>query len=359
MTFNNEIQSQKVTFNNEIQSQEDGINRANRAINDLSIPRVIINAIHEGKKGIGNFKSVSDYLCNKNTDVTIDNVRNWFKLFSTELEPKFKPHNDVNTIDEYCNDIYYEAQSGVNRKDLSKDERTLIRKINDFGVGLKGICTFKDLYNSVDLWLYPGYVESNNDLLGVYQRDLKVGLLIDEIDKVAEDAEDKGLLSFLELDKDKFNSYLTSYVYIHELFHRYYDLFHEEAIKTTVPQIEEPMAELGALVTIKEMVSQKLFDKSFFKVAYQQVYAKCGTDKYYHYSLGSTLFDKGYGKELIEHYVRVSSLFDVNEDEVKKYKSCLRSNKNDLNGLAEMLAEIIMSKKSNSTLQPTYNVVKY
>jgi hypothetical protein len=348
-----------MTFNNQIQSQKYDIDDAIKEVS--GIPPKIKEAIPKGKKGIGNFKSVSDFLVENTNKYNIEDIRSWFagRFDSTMLEQKFKPHNDVNTIDEYCNDIYYEAQSGVNRKDLSKDERTLIRKINDFGVGLKGICTFKDLYNSVDLWLYPGYVESNNDLLGVYQRDLKVGLFIDEIDKVAEDAEDKGLLSFLELDKDKFTSYLIGYVYIHELFHRYYDLFHEEAIKTTVPQIEEPMAELGALVSIEEMVSQKLFDKSFFKVAYQQVYAKCGTDKYYHYSLGSTLFDKGYGKELIEHYVRVSSLFDVNEDEVKKYKSCLRSNKNDLNGLAEMLAEIIMSKKSNSTLQPTYNVVKY
>lgn len=343
-----------MTFNNQIQSQKDDIDDAIKEVSE--IPPKIKEAIPKGKKGIGNFKSVSDFLVENTNKYNIEDIRSWFagRFDSTMLEQKFKPHNDVNTIYEYYNDIYYEDQSGVNRKDLSKDERDLIKKINGFGFGLTGISTFKDLYNSVDLWLYPGYGDYN-DLLGVYKSDLKVGLFIDKIDQVAKDND---LLSFLGLDKDKFTSYLIGYVYIHELFHRYYDSFHEKAKKTYVPEIEEPMAELGALVSIEELVSQKLFDKSFFKVAYQQVCAKRSSDKYYYYSLGSTLFDKGYGygKELIEYYIRVSSLFDVNEDEVKKYKSCSRSNKKDLNGLADMLAKLIMSKKSNSTLQPTYNV---
>ena len=94
--------------------------------------------------------------------------------------------------------------------------------------------------------------------------------------------------------KDNWKWLLTA-VYIHELYHAYFDT------QTYVAKVEEPLAELGALYTLKLMECLNIFDKGIFKYYKGKVDEKTGP--IYFYGFGGVIYDKVEGYSQIGDFI--------------------------------------------------------
>lgn len=131
-----------------------------------------------------------------------------------------------------------------------------------------------------------------------------------------------------KVGKDNWQKLLTA-VYIHELYHAYFDT------GEYTPIVEEPLAELGALYTLDCMESVGIFDEGIRKYYFEEVLKKIGPIYFY-----------GFGAELY----RYSSHQDIGKilEKFKKNWEKILSKEQGIERHEKSLQTIIKSQATNT-----------
>ncbi len=186
--------------------------------------------------------------------------------------------------------------------------------------------TLGELQNIID----KGYKEQT--LLGEYSNGV-ISLFLDNIS----DAE-----QVLPLEFKKGNhslEYLTGYVFVHEMYHAYYDMGH-----TLIPEIEEPMAEFAAL-SFLETNDPETFAIAEYKVI-QNRYSPLWISAY---SFGKYIYDQ-HPTFLIDEYRSNKQTIDERTNNVLQYKKGFSTGypwKNE-SYYYDLLLQIIQLRKNSS-----------
>ncbi len=207
--------------------------------------------------------------------------------------------------------------------ELNPDEKKLLIDINNFK------CSFMEETMS-NLYLTTKIILSNlepdviQDKLGFYTKrkfdivEPEVWLLPEEIGKAAESLECK-------------RKYVLAKVYIHEMMHRYFDMHPELPFKSSIKEIEEPIAELATIEFCEEFCNKHKEYSKLVDVAKEQIKDLKATDDNYFYALGADLYelyDEEKRRSLIDIYRHVCMMLHMQNTEVANYLSFVRKSKN-------------------------------
>ena len=217
--------------------------------------------------------------------------------------------------------------------ELNPDEKKLLIDINNFK------CSFMEETMS-NLYLTTKIILSNlkpadivekkfvvyviQDKLGFYTKrefdivEPEVWLLPEEIGKEAE-----------SLGYDR--KFVLAKVYIHEMMHRYFDMHPELPFKSSIKEIEEPIAELATIEFCEEFCNKHKEYSKLVDVAKEQIKDLKATDDNYFYALGADLYelyDEEKRRSLIDIYRHVCMMLHKQNTEVANYLSFVRKSKN-------------------------------
>lgn len=129
----------------------------------------------------------------------------------------------------------------------------------------------------------------------------------------------------------KLHPYILAKVYIHEMMHRYFDMHPELPFKSSVKEIEEPMAELATIEFCREFCKEHKEYSELVDVAIKHINNLRKT-KYYFYALGADLYELNNEEEkrhsLIDIYRHVCMMFHEQNKEVIAYLNLVRDSEN-------------------------------
>lgn len=129
----------------------------------------------------------------------------------------------------------------------------------------------------------------------------------------------------------KLHPYILAKVYIHEMMHRYFDMHPELPFKSSVKEIEEPMAELATIEFCEEFCNKHKEYSKLVDVAKEQIKDLKATDDNYFYALGADLYelyDEEKRRSLIDIYRHVCMMFHEQNKEVIAYLNLVRDSEN-------------------------------
>lgn len=204
---------------------------------------------------------------NEDMATTLDNVEIHLEGSAFRKMTIEDPESHIKGLEELQARLQEELHDCI-KNNMNKEVIGRIEKaLGDVGMSIMVLRNLNDRY----------YEEM---ILGSYHYDNTIGkgvitLYVDNLKKTANSLSNRFQRNGLEQ--------LTGYVFVHEAYHAYYDVDHS---RTVVSEIEEPMAEFGALTFLKNNGLPN-FDLALHEVS-QKKYSPCWTSAY---GFGEYLFN--------------------------------------------------------------------